>query len=132
MARKRYLKKTPLTEARELFLARVVPERLAHEAIPVDDALDRVTAEPIFAKISSPHYHAAAMDGICVRAEDTFGATEFAGKKLRLAESAVPGPLAFNYVDTGNALPAWANAVIMIENVRQLEEQQVEIFAAVA
>lgn len=132
MARKRYLKKTPLTEARSLFLSLVDPARLGVDEIPVDDALDRVTAEPIFAKISSPHYHASAMDGICVRAEDTFGATEFAGKTLKLAGGDTPAAGAFRYVDTGNALPSWANAVIMIEKVRQIDERSVEIFEAVA
>ena len=131
MARKRYLKKTPLKEAKELFLAKVEPSRIRSELIPVEEALDRVTAEPIFAKISSPHYHAAAMDGICVRAEDTFGATEFVGKKLSLASGESPGPSAFAYVDTGNSLPSWANAVIMIEKVRQLEDGSVEIFESV-
>ena len=82
MARKRYLKKTPLSEARELFLSTVNPAALAIEEIAIDDALDRITAEPVFAKISSPHYHASAMDGICVRAQETFGATEFVGQFL--------------------------------------------------
>ena len=132
MARKRYLKKTPLTEAREIFLATVEPSRLAVEEIAVDDGLDRVTAEPVFAKISSPHYHASAMDGICVRAEDTFGATEFVGKKLNLTNADAPGPAAFKYVDTGNALPAWANAVIMIEKVHQIDDHTIEIFESVA
>jgi len=132
MARKRYLKKTPLTEARELFLSTVDPSRLAAEEIAIDDALDRITAGPIFAKISSPHYHASAMDGICVRAEDTFGATEFVGKKLGLADSDSPSAGAFKYVDTGNALPAWANAVIMIEKVHQLDSTTIEIFESVA
>jgi molybdopterin molybdotransferase/putative molybdopterin biosynthesis protein len=132
MARKRYLKKTPLTEARELLLSVVEPARLAIEEIAVDDGLDRVTAEPVFAKISSPHYHASAMDGICVRAEDTFGATEFVGKKLSLTDSAAPGTAAFKYVDTGNALPFWANAVIMIEKVHQIDDRTIEIFESVA
>ncbi len=131
MARKRYLKKTPLIDARELFLSRVDPGALASEEIPIDDALDRITAEPVFAKISAPHYHASAMDGICVRAEDTFGATEFAPKKLRpLAGDNFAG--AFQYVDTGNAIPLWANAVVMIEKVHQLEDGGVEIFDSVA
>jgi len=132
MARKRYLKKTPLAEARELFLSTVDPLRLGSEEISVDDALDRITAEPIFAKISSPHYHASAMDGICVRAEDTFGATEFAAKKLQLTDIDSPGSFVFRYVDTGNALPPWANAVIMIEKVHQLDNDTVEIFESVA
>jgi putative molybdopterin biosynthesis protein len=131
MARKRYLKKTPLIDARELFLSVVEPDRLGVEDIAVDDGLDRITAEPVFAKMSSPHYHASAMDGICVRAEDTFGATEFVGKKLFLASAETSGAAAFRYVDTGNALPAWANAVIMIEKVHQLDERTVEIFESV-
>ena len=132
MARKRYLKKTPLIDARQLFLSVVEPDRLGVEDIAIDDGLDRITAEPVFAKISSPHYHASAMDGICVRAEDTFGATEFVGKKLTLASAEIPGSAAFRYVDTGNALPAWANAVIMIEKVHQLDDRTVEIFESVA
>jgi putative molybdopterin biosynthesis protein len=131
MARKRYLKKTPLKEAKEFFLANVEPSRIGKEHIPVDEALDRITAEPVFAKISSPHYHAAAMDGICVRAEDTFGATEFVGKRFIRASGESPGPSAFAYVDTGNSLPPWANAVIMIEKVRQLEDGAVEIYESV-
>ena len=131
MARKRYLKKTPLKEARELFLAKVEPSGIGNELIAVEEALDRVTAAPVFAKISSPHYHAAAMDGICVRAEDTFGATEFNPKKLLSASSDSPGPDAFAYVDTGNSLPVWANAVIMIEKVRQLKDGSLEIFESV-
>ena len=46
------------------------------ETIPLAAALGRVTAAPVWAKISSPHYHAAAMDGYAVRAEETRGASE--------------------------------------------------------
>jgi putative molybdopterin biosynthesis protein len=131
MTRKRYLKKTPLKDAQELLLARIDPAKLDNETIAVEAALNRVTAEAVLAKISSPHYHAAAMDGICVRAEDTFGATEFAGRKLMSAAAEPPGPGVFAYIDTGNSLPAWANAVIMIERVRQLDDGTVEIFESV-
>src|ERR1051325_5609212 len=132
MARKRYLKKTALPDARELFLERVAAVELATETLPVPEALNRITAEPVFARRSSPHYHGSAMDGICVRAEDTFGATEFNSKKLKLTtgESAAPGTFAF--VDTGNALPSWSNAVVMIEKVNQLDTSTVEIFEAAA
>lgn len=132
MARKRYLKKTPLRAARELFLERIDGERLETETLPVDQALNRITANPIFAKISSPHYHGSAMDGICVRAEDTFGATEFSPKRLRLIAGEAATSNGFAFVDTGNALPSWANAVIMIEKVHQIEDNSVEIFEATA
>jgi putative molybdopterin biosynthesis protein len=131
MARKRYLKKTPLNEARALFLSRFDPSRLETETIAVNHGLNRVTAAAVFAKVSAPHYHGAAMDGICVRARDTFGATEFKPLKLRRLSSAVAEGV-FNFVDTGNALPFWADAVIMIEKVRRLDENTLEIFEAAA
>lgn len=132
MARKRYLKKTPLNEARALFLQRVDPSSLRSEIVRIDEALHRITFGPVFARISSPHYHAAAMDGICVRAEDTFGATEFSPRKLQKVSGEGPCDGGFAYLDTGNALPLWANAVIMIEKVRQLDGETVEIFESVA
>jgi len=131
MARKRYLKKTPLREARELFIGRFDSSALETETVAVDQALNRVTAEAVFAKISSPHYHGSAMDGICVRAQDTFGATEFKPKRLKLMSEG-DGDGVFAFVDTGNALPSWADAVIMIEKVRRLDNSTVEIFEAAA
>src|SRR5713226_9607209 len=132
MARKRYLKKTPLKEAQELLLHRVDPSHLENVTVRVSDALHRITAEPVFARISSPHYHVAAMDGICVRAEDTFGATEFSPRRLKRITEGGPVEGRFAYLDTGNALPLWANAVIIIEKVRQVDEETVEIFESVA
>ncbi|HSB03232.1 MAG TPA: molybdopterin-binding protein, partial [Anaerolineales bacterium] len=89
---------------------------LGIESIPLDEnALGRVTAEPIWAKISSPHYHASAMDGFAVRAVATNGALPSKPLTLHI------GPEA-QYVDTGDPLPEWANAVIPIENVESLDE----------
>jgi putative molybdopterin biosynthesis protein len=89
---------------------------LAVETIPLDEeALGRVTAEPIWAKLSSPHYHASAMDGFAVRADSTNGALPASPVQLNV------GPRA-QYVDTGDPLPDWANAVIPIENVESLDE----------
>ena len=90
---------------------------LGVEEIPLDEnALGRVTAEPIWAKLSSPHYHASAMDGFAVRAASTNGALPSKPITLQI------GPQA-QYVDTGDPLPEWANAVIPIENVESLDEQ---------
>jgi putative molybdopterin biosynthesis protein len=98
------------------------------ENVPVAEAAGRITAEPIWARISSPHYHASAMDGFAVRAEDTIGATETrpvsldlvgptAGTGREADEVARPA----QPVNTGNPLPPWANAVIMIENAQLLD-----------
>src|SRR5690348_16803214 len=84
---------------------------LGTESIPLDEnALGRVTAEPIWARISSPHYHASAMDGFAVRALATNGALPSQPLTLQI------GPEA-EYVDTGDPVPNWANSVIPIENV---------------
>lgn len=121
--RKRYLKKKPLNEALEVFLNAIIPARRS-EVIAVEQALHRTTVEPIFAAISSPHYHGAAMDGIAVRAQDTFGASEFSAVTLTLMKG---GKKVFQYVDTGSPLPLWANAVVMIERVFKKNDHEVEI-----
>lgn len=88
---------------------------LGIEVIALNEhALGRVTAEPIWAKISSPHYHASAMDGFAVRAISTNGALPSKPVTLHI------GPEA-EYVDTGDPLPDWANAVIPIENTEALD-----------
>ena len=84
---------------------------LGQETIPVPQALGRVTAQPVWARISSPHYHAAAMDGYAVAAERTHGATETSPKRLVVGVDAMP-------VDTGDPLPPGTNAVIMIEETQ--------------
>ena len=115
-----YLHDIPLPEAqnrlREALQQADLWRVLGVEDIPLDEnALGRVTAEPVWAKVSSPHYHASAMDGFAVRAISTNGALPSRPLTLRV------GPEA-EYVDTGDPLPDWANAVIPIENVESVGE----------
>ena len=76
------------------------------------DIVGRVTARPVWAVASSPHYDAAAMDGIAVRAADTVGATETRPVALDVGSQAV-------WVDTGDPMPAGMDAVVMIEHVQR-------------
>jgi len=86
------------------------------EEIPLDEhALGRVLAEPVWARISSPHYHSSAMDGYALRAEETIGAMPTHPITLRVDDQTV-------YIDTGDPLPDWANAVIPIEQVEALDQ----------
>ena len=80
--------------------------------LEVPDILGRITAGPVWAAVSSPHYDAAAMDGIAVRAADTAGATETRPVLLMVGPQAV-------WVDTGDPMPAGMDAVVMIEHVRR-------------
>src|SRR5437763_17065638 len=117
--RKIYLEDKSRSEAkREILEAFVLP--LKKDIISVSDALGRVSAEPIFAHVSMPHYHASAMDGIAVIAESTYQAHEQNPLYLKIGEQ-------FCFVDTGNAIPAPFNAVIMIEHVHIVDDETIEI-----
>ena len=126
--RKVYLEDIPLDEARRRFeralgLANAVGPIDAERA-PLAQALGRVTAETVWAAISSPHYHGAAMDGAAVAARDTLGASEANPIRLDVGSQAT-------WVDTGDPLPAGADAVVMIEHI-QTVGGQIEIMAPVA
>jgi putative molybdopterin biosynthesis protein len=119
-----YLKMKELREALDLFLNTLNPEIIVEtEEIPVHEAPGRITGEPIFAKISCPLYAAAAMDGIAVSAQDTYGATERSPKRLKAGQEAV-------WVNTGQAMPEGKNAVIMVEKLHQVDEESIEIISA--
>lgn len=124
-----YLHNIPLDEAQNRLMQAIQAvgkwQPLAGETIPLRAALGRVTAEPVWAKRSSPHYHAAAMDGYAVQAAVTYPATESHPLQLRLYSQAYP-------VNTGDLLPSSTNAVIMIEDVQHPDTETIEIRAAVA
>jgi putative molybdopterin biosynthesis protein len=121
-----YLSNKPLSEAKELWRTTLVQHgfytRNPVERIAVDDSLGRITAEPVFAIRSSPSYNAAAMDGIAVHFADLTGASEASPIRLK-DDKFVP-------VNTGNAIPEGFNAVVMIEDVHYLSDQEVELHMA--
>ena len=102
------------------------------EIIAVPDALNRISAKCIYAGRSVPHYNGAAMDGIAVRAQDTFGAGETTPQNLTVLSEGDPFVAGGCYiVDTGDVLPTGTNAVIMVEDTHR-QGQIVEILAAAA
>jgi putative molybdopterin biosynthesis protein len=114
-----YLHDIPLEQAQERMRQALEEagrwQTLGSEEIPLDEnALGRVTAAPVWARLSSPHYHASAMDGFALRAEATDGAMPTHPVSLEVGTQSV-------YVDTGDPLPDWANAVVPVENVEPLD-----------
>ncbi len=114
-----YLHDIPLSEAQKrLHLALEdagLGAILGIEEIPLDEAAcERVLAEPVWARISSPHYHASAMDGFAVRSTETKDALPGSPVSLQYGSQA-------QYVDTGDPLPGWADAIIPIENVEAID-----------
>ena len=124
-----YLSDIPLDEAIRKFDRALAEagalQHTAPERIPLDRANGRVTAEPVWAERSSPHYDAAAMDGVAVRAADTVGASETSPLKLTVGDQAV-------WVDTGDPMPRDADAVIMVEDVQETDSETIEIYAPVS
>lgn len=116
MERKVYLSNTPLSNAREVFLE-AAAKKVEREVLETKAACGRITAGPVWARFSSPHYHAAAMDGVAVKSQDTFGAAPTSPRQLKLDENAF-------YIDTGGPLPPGCDAVIMIENVFYPDQDQ--------
>ncbi len=115
MKRKIYLNMKTLPEARALLLSHFSPGGLVgEEEVAARDACGRVTSRPVAARLSSPGFHSAAMDGYAVRAEETFPARDESPVTLRLRQQAVP-------VNTGMVLPEGKDAVVMVEHVVETE-----------
>ena len=135
-----------LAEARERLRELVVAHDRT-ERVDLVDADGRVLADSIAAPRAVPHYDRAAMDGFAVRAEDTFGASDRSPGVLRRIDDGAgsdggagsdsgagsdgrlaPGQAA--PVHTGSALPAGADAVVMVEHTESVGGD-LEVFDAV-
>ncbi|MCX8103199.1 MAG: molybdopterin-binding protein [Candidatus Bipolaricaulota bacterium] len=119
------LQAVPLEEAKRIFFAALTEFFHAREEeIPTIQALGRVTSRAVFAQRDLPHYASAAMDGIAVTAERTRGASP--QNPVRLTRKSH-----FEYVDTGDPIPQKFDAVIKIEDVREIDTDTVEIYKSV-
>lgn len=109
-----YLNTVSLEEAQGLWASRLGELDLwgpmPAQPCLVREALGRVTAHSIVALVSSPFYHASAMDGYAVRFTDTIGATPARPRRLSIGHGAI-------MVDTGDPMPDGTDAVIMVEDV---------------
>lgn len=117
-----YIGNTDVDEARRIYYEKL-PNKFEYEEVQVLEALGRVTYEAVYTVTSSPHYNAAAMDGILVRSKDTEGASDVNPKILELNKD-------FIYINTGNPVTEPYDAVIMIEDVIELGDGKVKILKA--
>jgi len=118
-----YLNMKPLDEARQILFDHFpAVGSMPAETVSPPDAVGRILAEPVTAKVSSPNFHAAAMDGVAVKAEETFGASETRPKELQVGSQA-------RFLNTGHVMPPDADAVIMIENVQKVGDDRIRIEA---
>ncbi len=118
-----YLKMKTLAEARSILFGQFLDTKIMPgETIPVLDAVGRALSAPVTARLSSPNYHGAAMDGIAVAAQNTFGASQTRPRQLTIGREAF-------YVNTGHVLPENTDAVIMIEHVTESSDGRIQIEA---
>lgn len=113
--------------AREAVLAATIA--LDGEPVAVPDALGRVLAEDVTARVSLPPWPNSAMDGYAIHAGDTTGATEERPVRLEVAGDVRAGVASELTVRSGTAariatgarLPAGADAVIPVELTTPLD-----------
>ena len=118
-----YLKMKSLEEAHQILFDHFpAVGSMAVETVSPPDAVGRVLAEPVVAAISSPNFHAAAMDGVAVNAVDTYGASQSKPKELVVGTQV-------HFLNTGHVMPDGTNAVIMIENIQTIGEDRIRIEA---
>ncbi|HQP72273.1 MAG TPA: molybdenum cofactor biosynthesis protein, partial [Methanoculleus sp.] len=101
----RYLNLTPLSKALALMRQKFPPPGGA-ESVPLQLAVGRVTAEPIYAVYSVPMVDIAKFDGYAVRSGETLGAQD--QRPLTLTN--------YSRINTGEVLPPAFDAVIMVED----------------
>jgi len=105
------------------------------ELINVGEALERVIAEDINASESLPSFPRSTVDGYAVSATDTYGASEGLPVCLRIVGEMPMGHSSLITVRsgetvkvyTGGALAGGADAVVMVENTRQVDENTIEV-----
>ena len=120
--------------ARVHALAGDVP-RLEAEPVLLPDAPGRTLAAPLCAPEDLPGFDRATMDGYALRGQDTFGASEGTPAYLRLVGEVAMGEtpslrLAAAQccrIGTGGMLPSGADAVVMVEHTRAVDETLVEV-----
>jgi molybdopterin molybdotransferase len=134
---------------REFFTTRTVAEaasgfrprrRTTVETIPLADALRRVPASPVTAPHPLPGFARSTVDGYAVRAADTYGVSEGLPGYLTVTGAVLMGtepdvtvtPGTAVAMPTGGALPAGADAVVMIEYTAEAMPGTIEVVRPVA
>jgi molybdopterin molybdotransferase len=113
---------------------------LETETVALEDAGARVLGTNLVADSDVPEFDRSSMDGFAVRARDTFGAGEGLPALFEVVGEvfmgSVPtikvGPGQAARIWTGGMLPRGADAVVMVEYARTVDQGQVELSKPVA
>lgn len=121
----------PVDDARARILSRVNP--LGRVRVQIDEAIGRALAADVPVRRTLPPWDNSAMDGYAVRAADGAATLRIVGKIFAGDVPKVtitPGTCA--RIMTGARLPPGADAVVMQERTRAIDDAHVEVQEAVA
>lgn len=110
------------------------------ETVPLTDSLGRILTQDIPAACALPHFRKSTVDGMAVRATDTFGASESMPAlvqghgEVRMGEAPTQSLEQSTGIlmPTGGMLPAGADAVVMVEHLEHFGEGLYGVTKAVA
>ncbi len=125
MKRKVYLDTVDLKEIEPILkqLFTDINHVIEYETVNTIDSLQRITYSAIYAKVSSPFYNAAAMDGVALSASTTYLATETTPVTI--------GENEYTPINTGNIIPIQYDAVVMIEDVIENPDKSITLIKSV-
>jgi molybdopterin molybdotransferase len=117
----------PLEEARQLIADACRPIDRT-ERVRLVDANGRVAAADVVSTRDVPPFSRAGMDGFALRAEDTFGASRYEPKTLRVIDKVYTGQVPTKAIEPGTAIeiatgapmPQGADAVVMVEETERV------------
>jgi molybdopterin molybdotransferase len=114
---------TPIIKAQQVFFAELTLKPPRTTIIALRDALNRVSSEDIIAREDLPRFDRSAVDGYAIKAKDTIEASQFKPKILKITERNEVNAQQARQVWTGNPIPKGANAVIMLENTKRIDDR---------
>ena len=120
----------PLEEARQLIADACMPIA-RRERVALLDANGRAAAADVQSTRDVPPFSRAGMDGFAVIADDTFGASRYEPKTLKVIEKVYTGQVPTRQLTPGTAveiatgapMPAGADAVVMVEETEKAGDE---------
>lgn len=122
-------------KARAMLLSAFKGTKTTTVSVPLEEAFDRVLAEPIISTVDLPSQARSTMDGYAVRAADTFGASESMPCYLNITGEVIMGKApagevkkgSCQKIPTGGLLPKGADSVVMFEHTVPVDDTLIEI-----
>lgn len=114
--------------------------RLNTELVNIEESMGRTAAEDVVSSLDIPDFNRSTVDGYAIKAADTFGVSESIPVFLDLIGHIEMGKAAdmvvrsgkAAYVPTGGMIPEGADAMIMIENIEEVDPHTIAAYSPTA